>query len=120
MFFGYSIFSAELHFCLKQQKCPKNGFSGMFLYLQVGGLVLRFLGYLFRPKNLVLMPKNAKQLICIFCPFLRAEMTSRHKNKRIWLWFLICRYLVQIKSIELFMATLMTNQMHDGNLSKSK
>ena len=32
------------------------------------------------PKNLVLMPKNAKKLIFIFCPFLRAEMTSRHKN----------------------------------------
>ena len=26
------------------------------------------------------MPKNAKKLICIFCPFVRAEMTSRHKN----------------------------------------
>ena len=26
------------------------------------------------------MPKNAKKLIFIFCPFLRAEMTSRHKN----------------------------------------
>ena len=26
------------------------------------------------------MPKNAKKLICIFCLFVRAEMTSRHKN----------------------------------------
>ena len=52
----------------------------MFWYLQAAGSMLRFFWYLLRPKKPSFNAQKCKKLICIFCPFLRAEMTSWHKN----------------------------------------
>ena len=62
------------------KNAPKMAFLACFGISKRRDQCYASFGTFWDPKNLVLMPKNAKKLICIFCPFVRAEMTSRHKN----------------------------------------
>ena len=62
------------------KSAPKMAFLACFGISKRRDQCYASFGTFWDPKNLVLMPKNAKKLICIFCPFVRAEMTSRHKN----------------------------------------
>ena len=62
------------------KNAPKMAFLACFGISKRRDRCYASFGTFWDPKNLVLMPKNAKKLICIFCLFVRAEMTSRHKN----------------------------------------
>ena len=62
------------------KSAPKMAFLACFGISKRRDRCYASFGTFWDPKNLVLMPKNAKKLICIFCLFVRAEMTSRHKN----------------------------------------
>ena len=52
----------------------------MFWYLQAAGSMLRFFWYLLRPKKPSFNAQKRKKTNLYFCLFVRAEMTSRHKN----------------------------------------